>query len=86
MLKRISISTNDIYQEDLLKEVVWNHFAKAAITGAFHRGCRHHSEKKFKKLKSFIVRKFSKTRLKFKVLIVQSKEAEVLYKRSWGAL
>ena len=30
------------------------------------------------------MRKFSKTRLKFNVLIVQSKEAEVLYKRSWS--
>ena len=49
MLKEISISTNDIYQYDLLKEVVWNHFAKAAITGAFHSAF-HHSIKKVSKI------------------------------------
>ena len=63
MLKQIGISTNDIYQEDLLKEVVCNRFAKAAITGAFHRAC-HHYEKMLKKLKLFILRKFPKARLK----------------------
>ena len=36
----------------------------------------------FKKLKLFIVRKFPKTRLKFNVVIVQSTEAEVLYKEA----
>ena len=33
-------------------------------------------------MKLFIVRKFPKTRLKFNVVIVQSTEAEVLYKGS----
>ena len=37
MLKQIGISTNDIYQQEVLKEILWNRFVKVTITGAFHR-------------------------------------------------
>ena len=46
MLKQIGISANEISQQDLKKEVIWNCFAKAAITGAFHRASHHSVTKK----------------------------------------
>ena len=42
-----------------------------SITGAFRRASRHSGLKKLVKLKSLIVRAFSKARLKFNIVIVQ---------------
>ena len=49
---------------------VWNCFAKAAMT---RTRASHHSINKKVSEKSYIVRKFSKARLKFDVVIVQTK-------------
>ena len=49
---------------------VWNCFAKAAMTRT--RASHHYINKKVSE-KSYIVRKFSKARLKFDVVIVQTK-------------
>ena len=68
MLKQIDIITNESYQYDFLKVVVWNSFAKAAISV----GPISLSLEKLVKLKSSMVGKFSKARLKFKILIVES--------------
>ena len=40
---------SEIYQLDFLKEIVWNRFAKAAITGAFARASHHSINKKVSK-------------------------------------
>ena len=49
---------------------VWNCFAKAAMT---RTRASHHSINKKVSEKSYIVHKFSKARLKFDVVIVQTK-------------
>ena len=82
MLKQIGISTNDIYQQEVLKEILWNRFVKVTITAPSIEHSITLSLKNLKKLKLFIVPKFSKTRLKFNIVIVQSTEAVVFYKRS----
>ena len=71
----IGASANEIYQYEFLKVLVWNRFAKAAMTGAFCRASHHSINKKVKllKLKSSLVRKLSKPRLRFIIVIVQSK-------------
>ena len=53
------------------------YFSKTAITGAFHRESRQSVIKKLSELKASIVRKFSKVRLKFNIVIVQCTEAAI---------
>ena len=70
MLKQIGVSTNDICQ-------VWNSFAKAAITGTFHRASPHSITKKGSKIEIVHSARIPQNTVKCKAVIVQSTETVI---------
>ena len=50
IVKPTGASTNEIYQLEFLKVIVWNRFAKTAISGAFRRAFHRSVNKKISEI------------------------------------